>query len=382
MPSYLRVSCPRFKSAFLLAALAVFAGCTQEKNVFAPPPPPKVVVSTPKVEDVTLYASFPGTLEAAEKAEVRARVNGLLQAIHFEEGAWVEKDALLYSVEPDVFEASAKAASARLEQSKAQAQLAETKLDVSRQLLESQAIAEVEFLQREAESKVADSDILLAEANLQSAQIDLAYTEIKAPISGKASRHLVDIGNVVGPGGVGVLNTIVLDDPIYAYFTVSERVYLGFLERLEGGNRRTRTEAPFPAQVELANGKLYPIEGVVDFAENEIDRDTGTITIRARFDNPNGNLIPGLFARVRIPHSMDQAVLVPDVAIQRDIKGPHVYTVGDDNTASLVYLEIGDTVEGDRIVLNGLAGTERVVVQGLQRIRHGVTVSVEQESAE
>ncbi|MHC5002814.1 MAG: efflux RND transporter periplasmic adaptor subunit, partial [Planctomycetota bacterium] len=230
--------------------------------------------------------------------------------------------------------------------------------------------------EREAQRDVKAAQLKSAEAALVQAQLDLDYTTIASPVSGRASRELVDAGNLVGAGENTLLTTIVVDDRLYAYFNVSERELLKYLQQRSTEEQRTRTRA-IDVQLQLTDGSIYEHAGTVNYADNRVDPRTGTLQVRATVPNPTGRLFPGLFCRVLVPVQLGESLLVPELSIQRDIVGPYVLVVDNENIVQRIDVELGPIIGRRRVVTSGLQGDERIVVNGLQRARPGAAVDPE-----
>ncbi len=357
-----------------LTGMVIVLGCGP-RNQFAPPPAPEVTAIQLQPKDVEVQQSYSGRIEATESVEVRARVKGFLQKIHFEPGEVVNEGDLLFTIEPDTYEATVKNAVGALQRTQAAQTLAETTFQRQKQLFESQTISELEFLQSKAQLDESIAAVKQAEGALQSAELDLKYTTIKAPIRGRVSRELVTVGNLVGSGENTLLTTIVSDDPVYAYFTIDEREVLSFIRR-QGGRPEERNEQGPEVSLVLADGHVYSENGRINYADNQISQETGTIEIRAEFPNPNNELVPGIFGRVRMAQQREQALLIPQQSIQRDLSGPYVMMIDSEGNAQIKYIVEGTTVGAEVIVTDGLHAGDQIIVEGLQRVRPGLPVKV------
>ena len=358
--------------AWLFGATLVLTGCDQP-NTFQAPPPPEVTVASPVQEDVTLFEVFPGQIQARDQVQLVARVSGILQEIHFTDGAMVSAGDLLFTIEPEVYEAGLKAARAHLAQMQAGQGLAEASLLRKKKAYESRAVSELDVLSAEADLEAANAALDAARAAVEQAELQLSYTRITAPMDGVMSKATMSVGNLVGPGAVSGLAQLVRVDVANVVFSVDERSLLPRLrERAEAVGKEA---AALPEiGLELADGDLYALSGQIDYLDPVIDAATGTLQVRAVFDNPDRLLLDGMFARVRIPVPVSDALLVPERAIQRDLVGPHVYVLTADNTVEAAYLELGGRLGDRRIVEDGLAVDARVVVRGIQRVRPGMQV--------
>lgn len=374
-----KASLPACLAAMLaLAAALPLAGCKSDKG-YAPPPPPTVTVSQPTEKAVTIWADYTGNTKAFEAVEIRARVEGFLDSINFEPSRRVKKGDLLFVIEPKPYQAQLDEALADLSIKKAELQLADATLIRKENAFKDRAVSEVDVIQARAEKAKAEASIKAAEAAVVTARVNLSYTSIRSPIRGMVSRNLVDAGNLVGRGEATLLTTVVNDDPMYVYFNLSEANLLEFLGRKEG---RFSDGPSDPARnkvyLGLANQKGYPYEGVLDYVDNRVDPQTGTIQIRGRFANPEGRLIPGLFARVRIPIGrLDKAVLVPEVALGSDQGGRYVLVVNDQGEVEHRRVKLGPLEDDLRVVLEGVKLGDKVIVKGLQRVRPGMKVNAQ-----
>ncbi|MDZ8119255.1 efflux RND transporter periplasmic adaptor subunit [Pontiella agarivorans] len=360
---------------FIFSGLSVFflIGCTP-KNEFQPPPAPEVGVQTPVVRDVTVYDSFPGRAAASDEVDIRARVTGFLKSIDFEDGQRVNKGDLLFTIEPEQYESAVNSAKAQLAQAQAALKLAEATLQRNQNAYKTKAVSEVDVLTAEANKDSAAAAVMEAEAGLEKAMLDLSYTKIHAPFSGRVARRSLSVGNLVGSGTSTLLTTVVVEAPIDVFFNVDERTLMPFLR--EGrGTTEDKKKMP-PVKLELADGIQHTEEGIVDYSDPEIDPDTGTLRLRAEFPNAKINLIPGMYGNILLPKKIEKAVLVPDLAIQRDLSGAFVLVVNDENIVESRYIQRGALVGTERIVSDGLNVDERVIVNGLQRARPGIPVRI------
>ncbi len=365
---------------FLIVAL--FLGGCGPKNTFVEPPPPAVTVTTVQPEDVTTYTEYPGKTEAQKSVEIRARVKGFLQSVEFSPGAKVAKGQLLFTIEPEPFEAAVAAAKAAVSKATADFEIATANLERREKALKSNAVAELDVIKARADKDVAAAAIETAKANLADAEINLSYTKITSPIEGVASRNLVDVGNLVGGTEPTLLTTVVDDDPVYAYFELSERAILPFLGlRKEMDEPGEKPKKQTQVKLKLATGAFYDKQGEIDFIDNRLDPETGTIRVRAVFPNSNATIAEGLFVAVMIPEEADNAILVPREAIQRDLAGRFVLTVDKDNVVVRQLVETGAVV-GYRQIVTGLEPGQRVIVRGLQRAREGIKVAPQEATPE
>ena len=344
-----------------LTTLLVLAGCQQPQEFVEPPPPP-VTVARPLQQAVTIYNEFTGTTEAIESVEIRARVKGFLQSIHFRDADDVVQGELLFVIEQEPYEAALDRAKATLQSTIADHKLAIATARRKEEALKARAISKLEVLQAQAEVLTAQAAIAEARADVRNAEITLGYTEIRAPISGRIGRSLVDEGNLVGAGEQTLLTTIIQRAPMYAYFNINERDLLRYKASNPEASRDPNVErTPAPFFLGLANEEDYPYEGHLDYIDNRVDETTGTITIR------------GIFPEQR------DALLVPEIALGRDQRGTYVLVTNSENVVEYRLLQLGPETDGGlRVVEDGLRPEEWVIVKGIQRARPGAKVAPEQ----
>lgn len=356
-------------SALVVPVLAGAMSCTGTQKLQAPPPP-KVTVSHPLQKKITDYAEFSGQTTPLEAADVRARVEGWLQKIHFEPGSNVKEGDPLFEIDPRPYAAQVAQYEALLMGKKADLNLAQTNLERSRQLLAKAAVSQLQFDQDKAKSLVAKAQVGIAEANLEKAQLDLSYTKVTAPLSGTVSRNYVDRGNLVGAKEKTLLTRIVDTGKIYFYFDVSERDYLQLRRMLaQGADKDERGDGT--VHLQLADESGYPHEGTIDFAEPSLDPSTGTLRARAIFDNQDGILTGGLFGRVRVPLRTREALLVPDLSIGVAQAGRYVMVVNKEKVAEQRLVETGAIRGTLRVIEKGLSKEDWVIVSGIQRAQPG-----------
>ncbi len=359
----------------LLLAVAL-SGCGGGKNEFMPAPPPEVTVQTPEQRDVTTYMEFPGRTSPYRTVEIRARVKGFLEKREFDQGQPVKKGDILFTIEPESFKAAVEAAEGDLASAQAALQIATTDKGMKEQAGKTNAISKLDVEKARANEKAAAAAVKVAQAALDNAKIDLSYTKIMAPEPGRTSRALVDIGNLVGSGDSTLLTTIINDTIIYAYFEVNERIILPYLgartKAGEEGVKKVKNHGR--VRLRLGNGEEYSKDGVIDFVDNTVDANTGTIQLRGKFDNSEAELVSGLFVRVMIPEEKKAAILVSRQAIQRDMQGDYVLVVNEENVVERRDVTATNVVGQTKIIEKGLTASERVIVQGLQRAREGIEV--------
>lgn len=366
-----------FLATTLVAMAALSAGCqSKSADASAPsaPPPPMVTVAKPVTRNVVHYAEFSGTTEAVESVTIRARVEGYLEKIHFTEGAMVAKGDRLFTLDGKPYQAALDEAKAQLAMRRAELRQAQATKIRKENAFKDRAVSEVEVIDARAELGKAEAGVTAAKAAIRSAQLNLSYTKVTAPITGRIGRSLVDEGNLVGSIERTRLTTIVKDDPIYAYFTISERDWVRYrVDRSEG---KVSEQDQIVAFLGLSGRSNFPFEGKLDFIDNRVDADTGTIQVRAVFANPERKILPGLFARIRIPVGQtDRALLVPDDALGRDQQGRFVLVANQENVTEYLPVKTGDLVDGMRVITSGLQGDERVIINGIQKARPGAPVT-------
>lgn len=361
----------------LVGLALLLAACQQPQAALPPPPLPQVTVSQPVAREVVEWDEYTGRLEAVESVEVRARVNGYLQSIHFTDGAIVQKGALLFVIDARPYQEELNRATAALEQAMARYERTQKDFIRAQQLVRSRAISQEELDTRSADQREAEEAVQAARAAVEAARLNVEFTQVRAPISGRISRQFVTEGNLVNGGTAGstLLTTIVSLDPIYGYFEVDERSYLKYSRLWRNGTRSGSREAKIPVNLGLADETGFPHQGRLDFLDNRLDPNTGTMTGRAVFLNPNLRLTPGLFARIRLPGSSQyEALLISDGAIGTDQTQRFAFVVIDQDTVEYRKVELGPIIDGLRVIRDGLKPEDWVIVNGVQRVRAGVKV--------
>ena len=345
------------------------------RNVFDPPPPPQVEVGQPTVEDVTIFHAFPGRLQAVDSVAIQARVHGVLEEIRFQDGDVVNEGQVLFVIEQEPYQADVRRAEAQVAQARAAFSLAEAALSRKRNAFAIQAVSELDLLSSQADMENAKAAIQAAEAALDRAVLNFSYTTVKAPIAGQVDRHRVSVGNLVGGAQPTLLTTLASMDPIDCYFSVDERtsIMLRRMARERGTNRSERFSGLL---LELADGSVHDAPGTIDFTETQIDPATGTLMVRARFPNPHGLLVPGMFGRVRVPYQKPDALLIPETAIMREMSGIVVLVVNAEGIVERRQIEVGPLVETRRVITSGLETTDTLIVRGIQRARPGMPVRI------
>lgn len=364
-----------------MAGLAVIAAASGADRALAQgaPAPPAVTVSAPLQKEIVEWDEFTGQFAAVDYVEVRARVSGYLTEIHFEDGQMVKQGDLLFVIDPRPYEATLAAARAQLGQGMAQLDLAQKQLERSSELKTKGFEPVANYDQRVSEVKVAAASVESAKAAIRSAELNVEFTQIKAAVSGRISNHLVSVGNLVS-GGEGssttLLTTIVSLDPIYFNFDMSESDYLAYQRATQKGLMKSTRDNSVPVSLHLTDEKGWPHEGKLNFVDNQVDRLSGTIRVRAAFANPGFFFTAGQFGRIRIPGSEPyQAILVPDSAMVTDQSRKIVMTVRDDGTVEPKVVRAGPSYDNLRIIRDGLTASDRVIIDGLMRARPGAKVT-------
>jgi len=339
-------------------------------------PAVRVSVEMVKPQDVTTWQKFSGRLEAVDRVDLRSRVAGAILSVNFREGALVKKGDLLIKIDPAPYEAAVAEAEAHVSAAQARVELTKLELQRARKLIESRTVSQSALDQRLSAYHEATAALRSAEAALQSAQLNLGYTEIHAPISGRVGKQQITAGNLVAAGaGSPVLTTLVSTDPIYASFDVSEQVLGRALAGLPSGDGGMRPIEHIPVEIEPAGVAGDLNRGHLQFVNNRVDTGSGTVQVRAVFDNPDGLLIPGQFVRVRIGQPKPEPqLLISERAVGTDQDKRFVLLVGKDNKLGYQQVDLGDWVDGLRVVTSGLKPGDRIVVDGLQRVRPGSVV--------
>jgi len=365
-------------SPVLIVLAGLLAGCGEKPAPQAAAAAPPVTVAQPVKRTVTDWDEFTGRFDAIEEVQVRARVGGFVTNVEFKDGDMVHAGDLLYIIDPRPFEAVAEQADGQLSDARAKVELAKRDLDRGLALVQTSAVSEQLVDQRRQALQAAHAAVTQAEGALKAAQLNIEFTHVIAPIGGRVSRHLVSVGNLVqgSEGGSTLLTSIVSLDPIYIYFDMDEATYLKYNRLWFEGKRPSSRDNPNPVQVALTGETKPSHDGKVDFLDNRLDVSTGTLRGRAVIPNKDLSILPGQFGRVRLIASAPyDALLIPDNAIATDQSRKIVFVVKEDNTAEARPVILGPLDEGLRVIREGLKADDRVVVDGLQRVRVGAKVS-------
>ncbi len=354
----------------LFALIAAVSGCRGEAATESMPPPPEVSAATVLVKDVRPWDEFTGHVEAVETVELRPRVSGYIDRVNYEEGGEVKEGDVLFVIDQRTYRAELERAEAEFARAKTQADLARSEVARARKLAEARAMSAEELDQRLSALAQAEANIRAAQSAVDVAKLDLEFTEVRAPISGRAGRALVTPGNLVSTQpNATLLTTIVSMDPVYVYFEGDERSYLRYNAMSRNGTRASSRDVRNPVRVGLAGDEGFPYEGEMDFMDNQVNPDTGTIRARAVLPNPDRVFTPGLFARVQLAGSDTfRAMLIDDKAVLTDQDRKYVYIVGDDGSAQRRDVRLGRMADGLRVVEEGLEPQDRVIVHGVQKV--------------
>jgi multidrug efflux system membrane fusion protein len=364
-------SCPLpggLRTAWLsVAATLAFAlaGCDKKAAAAPAMPPPEVSVVTVEPTTLRQWDEFTGRIAATDTVDVRPRVSGYVQRVAFKEGDEVKAGDLLVVIDQRPYRAALETANAQLERARAVAQLAQTEERRAQVLVERNAIAPAELDTRRAGSNQATADVHAGQAAVETANLNLSFTEVRAPISGRLSRATMTVGNLA-QADQSVLTSMVSIDPVYVYFQPDEQAYLRYAALVRSGARERNGS---PVRLGLANEEGFPHEGIVNFVDNQVAPGTGTINARAVVPNADRAFTPGLFARVKLEASGESsAIQIDDKAVLTDQDRKYVYVVGAENTATRRYIVVGSLVDGKRVVRSGLVAGDKVIVNGVQKV--------------
>jgi RND family efflux transporter MFP subunit len=373
-------------STLLTVALSV-AACEQSESQArnAAPPPPQVTVARPLTKTVVDQDEYVGRFVAVDAIEVRARVSGYLDAIHFQDGQLVKKGDLLFTIDRRPFQAALDQSKASLQQAKANLAYTEADLARAQNLVGGNIISQQTFEQRTQAKRVAEATVAAQEAAVRQSELDFEFTELRAPVSGRIGDRRVSTGNLVTGGTTGtttLLATIQSTDPIRFEFTMDETSYLRYVRLAKNAPDVASYGANVPVRLKLIDEPRFAHQGRMDFVDNAIDRSSGTIRARAQFANADGTFTPGMFGRIQVASGPPgEALLVPDVAIGTEQVRKFVLVVDDESIARAKYVTLGSMIDGLRVVSTGLAAHDRVVVNGLMRVRPGVKVTPQLSTA-
>ena len=344
---------------------------------------PVVVVETVKTENVNIYGEYAGRIRAQQFVEIRARVEGYLEKMLFTEGTYIQKGQTLFIINPQLYQARVNRAKAQLSKARAQALKAERDLSRIRPLFEQNAASQLDLDNAIAAYESATADVAVCEADLTQAELTLSYTSVHSPASGYISQRNVDIGALVGPGNQSLLATVVKSDTVRIDFSMTSLEYLRSKARNVNLGQRDSSRKWNPCiTVTLADGSTYPYQGMVDFADPQIDPKTGTFSVRAEMPNPDHILLPGQFTRVKLLMDVrENAIAVPTKALIVENGGAYLYVVRANNTIEKRYVETGPEVGNNTVIERGLAAGERIVTEGMHKLSHGSKVEAKTASS-
>jgi RND family efflux transporter MFP subunit len=362
-----------------ILATQLLTGCDNKPAASSGPGLPAVTVSRPVQQKITEWDEYTGRFVAVKTVEIRARVSGFIDSIHFKDGQIVKQGDLLFIIDPRPYRLAVEQATADRDRTRAKLAIASSDVERATPLLRSQSVTEREFDTRKSTQEDASAAVMSADAALKQAQLNLEWTEVRAPIAGRISDRRVDAGNLIagGQSGATLLTSIVSIDPIHFVFDGSEADFIHYLRLAAAGERPSSRDVQNPVAVRLADESDYKHLGRMDFVDNVVNAKTGTIRGRAIFDNKDGLLTPGFFGRVRLFGGEHDALLLPDSAIASDQSNKIVFTVATDDTVGVKRVELGPLVHGLRVIRSGLNAGDRVVIEGLARARPGQKVKAE-----
>ena len=368
----------RWTLAATVAAAALLVGCGPSGSAAQAPPPPQVSVAAVVEKRVKDWDEFTGRFQAVETVEIRPRVSGYIDKIAFKEGSLVKQGDLLFVIDPRPYQADYDRAAADLKRYKTALELARIESTRVQRLRESGAVSQEELDERTSTVAQAEANVAGAQAALESAALNMGFTRVTSPVTGRVSRAEVTRGNLVTGGNNGgtLLSSVVSMDPIYLYFDSDEQAYLRYMQMARSGERTSPRDATSPVHIGLANEEGFPHAGTMDFVDNQLNPQTGTIRARAVFANKDGLFTPGLFARVQLVGSDDyNAILIDDRAVNTDQSQKYVFLLGADNKVEYRKIKLGRVIDGLRIVREGLKPGDVIVVNGAQRVHPGLTVA-------
>jgi multidrug efflux system membrane fusion protein len=362
-----------------ILATQLLTGCDNKPAASSGPGLPAVTVSRPVQQKITEWDEYTGRFVAVKTVEVRARVSGFIDSIHFKDGQIVKQGDLLFVIDPRPYRLAVEQATADRDRARAKLAIASSDVERATPLVRSQTVTEREFDTRKSTQDDASAAVMSAYAALKQAQLNLEWTEVRAPIAGRISDRRVDAGNLIvgGQSSATPLTSIVSIDPIHFVFDGSEADFIHYLRLAAAGERPSSRDVQNPVAVRLADESDYKHLGRMDFVDNVVNAKTGTIRGRAIFDNKDGLLTPGFFGRVRLFGGEHDVLLLPDSAIASDQSNKIVFTVAADDTVGVRRVELGPLVHGLRVIRSGLNAGDRVVIEGLARARPGQKVKAE-----
>lgn len=364
MPFAARSRSPKAPVMRVPLSLAVLALACLPRLAAAQPPPPAVTVAAPLSRTIAEWDEFTGRFEAFAQVEVRPRVSGFIAQIHFRDGQLVQEGELLFTIDQRPYRIALDSAEAEVARAQAQVDLAQNDVERALPLVQSRSIPQRELDSRQAQARIALASLLSARAAQANARLNFEWTQVTAPITGRVSDRRVDVGNLVSAEAATLLTTIVRLNPIHLVFDASETDYLKYSRLFLSGARPSGRESPHPVQVRLSDEASFQREGTLDFVDNVLNPRAGTIRARAVLQNPDGFLTPGMFGRMRLWAGEANALLVPDSAVGSDQARKIVLTVGPDDTVAAKVVTLGPIVDGLRVIRDGIAASDRVIING------------------
>ncbi|WP_249930201.1 efflux RND transporter periplasmic adaptor subunit [Pseudoalteromonas sp. S4389] len=360
-------------AAISVALTTTLVGCSDDKAKQQATPPPAVSVFNVSTKEIGNYREFVARTEAFQEVKIRARVEGELIERHFDEGSTVEKDQLLLRIDPSEYRSTVAKVKADLKSKIAAASSAERDLKRGREVASEGFISQSDLDKLTTNFEQATAAVKAAEAELEKAELNLSYTEIHAPFTGRIGKVNYDVGNIVGPSS-NELAELTDVDPIYVSFQVEEGDYISYRQEHQTSESNPQ-DVPIDLTLKLPNNSTFPNKGVLDFADTKINQNTGTVELRAAFDNPEGIVMPGLFVTLIVESTnKKELALIPQVAVQENQQGKFVLVVDDQNKVAMRIVQLGRRINAMWVVESGLEAGEKVIIEGLQKVRQGAEV--------
>ena len=355
-----------------LICIIGFYSCRQKEETH-----PIVIVEKPVKQDIEVFGEYVGQLTARQKVEVRARVDGFLESMHFQEGKLVKEGDVLFTIEPSPYEAKVNRVKAQLAQAKAAAAKAKRDVDRLKPLYEQNAASQLDLDNAITSMENERANIMMYEAELSQAELELSFTKVKSPLTGYIGERQVDIGTLVGSKGASLLTSVFQTDTVFVHFHMTALDYLNSQQSNVNLTKMDTTRRSFQPTVRVtkADRSEYPLKGIVDFANPQVDSKTGTFTLRAEIPNPNRELLPGQFTRVKVLlNVIENAVLIPKKSIIIEKGGEFVYVMRSDSIVEKRFIQTSDEIKSSVVVNRGLLSWEKIVTEGLQKLQHGIKI--------